>query len=47
MFSISLMQSLNGPQFLNTISFLLLFGAAAVLVFGTVLVLLNAMYASL
>ena len=42
---ISLMQSVNGTLFLITI-FFQLFGAAAVPVFGTVIVPLTSMYAS-
>ena len=44
---ISLMQSVNGTQFLNTTFFFLLFGAASVPVFETVIVHVAAMYASL
>ena len=43
----SLMQGVNGAQFLNNTSLFLLFQAVAVPVFGTVIVLLKAMYASL
>ena len=43
----SIMQSMNCAQFLNTTSLFLLFGAAAVPVFGTVIVPLTAMYSSL
>ena len=42
---ISLMQSVNGAQFLKTTSLFLLFEAAAVLLYGTVKVPLTAMYA--
>ena len=44
---VSLIQPVNGAQFLNTSSLFLLFGAAAVPVFGTVIVPLTAMYASI
>ena len=43
----SLMQLVKGAKFLNTTSLFLLFGAAAAPVFGTVIVPLKAMYASL
>ena len=43
----SLMQSVYGAQFLNTFSLFILFGAAPVPVFGTVIVPLTAIYASL
>ena len=44
---ISLMQSVSGAQFLNTTFLFPLFGVAAIPVFGTVIVLLIAMYGSL
>ena len=44
---VSLIQPVNGAQFLNTSSLFLLFGAAAVPVFGTVIVPLTAMYPSI
>ena len=44
---VSLIQPVNGAQFLNTSSLFLLFGAASVPVFGTVIVPLTAMYASI
>ena len=44
---ISLMQSVNGAQFLNTTFLFPLFGVATIPVFGTVIVLLIAMYGSL
>ena len=44
---VSHIQPVNGAQFLNTSSLFLLFGAAAVPVFGTVIVPLTAMYASI
>ena len=40
---ISLMQSVNGAQFLNATSLFLLLGAAAVGVFGNVIIPLKAM----
>ena len=46
-FLISLMQSVNGAQFLYTISLIPLFGEAAVPVFGNIIVPKTAMYASL
>ena len=44
---ISVMQLVNGAYSLNTTSLFVLFGAAAVPVFGTVIVPLTAIYASL
>ena len=44
---ISLMQSVNDAQFLNTTSLFLLFGATTLLVFGTAIVPLTVVYASL
>ena len=44
---ISLVQSVNAAQFLNTTSLFLLFGAAAFFAFGTPIVPLKVMYASL
>ena len=44
---ISLMQSVSGAQFLNTTFSFPLFGVAAIPVFGTVIVLLIAIYGSL
>ena len=44
---ISLIESVNGAQFLNTTSLFQLFGAAPVPLFGTVIVPLTAMYVSL
>ena len=44
---ISLMQSVTGAQFLNTTFLFPLFGVAAIPVFGTVIVLLIAIYGSL
>ena len=42
---VSLIQPVNGAQFLNTSSLFLLFGAAAVPVFGSLIVPLTAMCA--
>ena len=44
---ISLMQSVNGTQLLNTTFLFLLLGTPAVPMFGTVIVPITSMYASL